>query len=129
MGEPDEPLPEPALPAPEAWPESLALADLELLPRIPWDSGLAEEWTPGEAGGRERLDDVLRRAGRYEGDRDRPALPSSQLSPHLHFGELSPRQVWTAVRDAAGRAAEPYLHQLGWRDFAHHLLYHFPHTA
>jgi deoxyribodipyrimidine photo-lyase len=129
MGEPEEPLPEPALPVPEAWPESLALADLELLPRIPWDSGLAEEWTPGEAGGRERLDDFLRRAARYEGDRDRPALPTSQLSPHLHFGELSPRQVWTAVRDAAGHAAEPYLRQLGWRDFAHHLLYHFPHTA
>jgi deoxyribodipyrimidine photo-lyase len=129
MGEPGEPLPEPALHVPDVWPESLAPADLDLLPEVPWDAGLAEEWTPGEAGGRERLDDFLPRAGRYEGDRERPALPTSQLSPHLHFGELSPRQVWTAVRDAAGHAAEPYLRQLGWRDFAHHLLYHFPHTA
>jgi deoxyribodipyrimidine photo-lyase len=82
----------------------------------------------GRGGARERLDDFLRRAARYEGDRDRPALPTSQLSPHLHFGELSPRQVWTAVRAAAGHAAEPYLRQLGWRDFAHHLLYHHPYT-
>lgn len=129
LGEPDQPLPEPTLHVPEAWPESLALDDLDLLPRIPWDAGLAGEWTPGEAGAHERLDDFLGRAARYEGDRDRPALPTSQLSRHLHFGELSPRQVWWAVRDAAGRAAEPYLRQLGWRDFAHHLLYHYPFTV
>jgi deoxyribodipyrimidine photo-lyase len=129
MGEPGEPLPAPTLHPPAAWPESLALGELGLTPHIPWDAGLAEEWTPGEAGARERLDDFLPRAARYEGDRDRPALPTSGLSPHLHFGELSPRQVWTAVRDAAGPAAGPYLRQLGWRDFAHHLLYHFPHTA
>jgi deoxyribodipyrimidine photo-lyase len=129
MGEPGEPLPEPSLHEPETWPESLALDELGLLPRIAWDAGLADEWTPGEAGAHERLDDFRGRAARYEDDRARPALPTSQLSPHLHFGELSPGQVWTAVRDAAGAAAEPYLRQLGWRDFAHHLLYHYPHTA
>jgi deoxyribodipyrimidine photo-lyase len=129
LGDPDEPVPEPTLHLPEAWPQSLALDDLGLLPRIPWDAGLAEEWTPGEAGAHERLDNFLGRAARYEGDRDRPALPTSQLSPHLHFGELSPRQVWTAVRAAAGHAADPYLRQLGWRDFAHHLLYHYPFTV
>ena len=128
MGQPDEPLPAPALHLPGAWPESLALSELDLLPRVPWDAGLAEEWTPGEAGAHERLDDFLERAARYDGDRDRPTRATSQLSPHLHFGEVSPRQVWTAVRAAAGRAADPYLRQLGWRDFAHHLLYHFPHT-
>ena len=55
------------------------------------------------------------------------------LSPHLHFGELSPRQVWHALVDSSkeqGREAdaEPYLRQLGWRDFAYSLLHHFPHT-
>ncbi|MFM9009614.1 MAG: cryptochrome/photolyase family protein, partial [Planctomycetota bacterium] len=61
----------------------------------------------------------------------------SCLSPHLHFGELSPRRVWHAVRSAVGGkpaaritsgGAEAYLRELGWREFANHLLYHFPHT-
>jgi deoxyribodipyrimidine photo-lyase len=114
---------------PASWPVTLAVDDLELLPHVPWDAGLAAAWTPGERGAAERLEGFLDRAARYERDRDTPALPTSRLSPHLHHGELSPRQVWHAVSDAAGHAAEPYLRQLAWREFAHHLLYHFPETT
>jgi deoxyribodipyrimidine photo-lyase len=129
LGEPDRPLPAPRLDPPGRWPEPVAVDVLDLLPRAAWAGGLAETWSPGEAGAAARLDEFADRAAGYADTRDRPALPTSQLSPHLHFGEVSPRRVWHAVRDAAGTAGEPYLRQLGWREFAHHLLFHFPHTA
>jgi len=129
MGEPDMPMPEPGLPPPPAWPGSTPIAELGLLPRVRWDSGLAETWVPGEDGAQERLGSFLARAVGYGDDRDRLSAPTSELSPHLHFGEISARRVWQAGRAAAGHAAEPYLRQLAWRDFAAHLLYHFPHSA
>ena len=132
----------PQRPLPEATPRQwakltggLALEDLELRPRIPWDGGLAETWCPGEAGARERLRRFCARAlADYAAGRERPADPgTSRLSPHLHFGEITPRQIHEALRRRAGRAAragqrslEAYLRELGWREFAHHLLYHFP---
>jgi deoxyribodipyrimidine photo-lyase len=129
MGEPGSPHPEPSLHSPERWPQSLQIDDLGLKPRIPWDAGLARTWRPGELGAMERLEAFAERAGRYGSERDLPARDAtSRLSPHLHHGELSVRQVWHAVCDAAGRSAEPFLRQLAWRDFAHHLLFHFPQT-
>jgi deoxyribodipyrimidine photo-lyase len=74
----------------------------------------------------------------YHEDRNRPDLDAtSRLSPHLHFGEISPRQALTATRAAVlrgGRAglsggAEHFLREIGWREFNHHLLYHYPHTT
>lgn len=118
--------------------DSLPLESLALCPRIPWDSGLAESWRPGEAGARQQLrqfvDDAL---GHYAGSRDLPARQSnSRLSAHLHFGEITPRQVLHVVRQNCSMQAsahhadsEPYLRELGWREFAHHLLYHFPETT
>jgi deoxyribodipyrimidine photo-lyase len=130
MGDPGTPLPEPSLVPSERWPASLSVEELGLLPEIPWDEGLAATWTPGERGALERLGTFSERARRYGDERDIPAAEAtSRLSPHLHHGEVSARQVWHTVRDAAGRAAEPFLRQLAWRDFAHHLLYHFPHTT
>ncbi|HEY9199123.1 MAG TPA: deoxyribodipyrimidine photo-lyase [Gammaproteobacteria bacterium] len=119
--------------------DSLKLDDLELLPDIPWDAGLQKNWHPGETGAHARLHAVLDGTLLdYARTRDLPAVHgTSRLSPHLHFGELSPRQVWFAVRAwAAGNsgpghveAADSFLRQLAWREFAHHLLYHYPHTA
>jgi deoxyribodipyrimidine photo-lyase len=128
-GEPPHPDPEPSLQAPERWPDSLPVDELGLLPSIPWDAGIAAAWTPGEHAAAERLEQFAEEAWRYDDDRDRPGVDgTSRLSPHLHHGELSVRQVWHTVRRAAGASAEPYLRQLAWRDFAHHLLFHFPHT-
>jgi len=94
--------------------------------------------SPGEKGAVAMLTRFLDEALlEYPEKRDRPDLPgTSRLSPHLHFGEISPRQVWHAVgaRTVSGpsrgvaRGAEAFLRQLGWREFAHHLLHHFPET-
>src|SRR5262249_46335643 len=61
---------------------------------------------------------------------------TSRLSPHLHFGEISPRQIWHALdRQAKAKKlteskwqSSQFITELGWREFSHHLLYHFPHT-
>ena len=119
--------------------KSVAIAELGLLPAIDWAVGMRERWTPGEAAAADRLDRFLEHVDRYDTERDRPDHDgTSALSPHLHFGEISPRRVWHAVRKAVGGrpaaqiergGAETYLRELGWREFATHLLYHFPHTA
>lgn len=132
--QPRKPSPAPgALPAPEAWPASLALEALELLPTLDWADGFPTHWTPGEAGAHAALERFLGGPLEdYAEAREQPAAAgSSRLSPHLHFGELSPDQVWTAVASRlpiAGEDAEHYLRELGWREFAHHVLHHFPHT-
>jgi len=113
------------------------LQDLGLLPRIRWDAGLHEHWQPGEKGAVIRLEQFLDDSlCDYSDARDRPAASgTSMLSPHLHFGEIGPRQVFQAVqqreRDVKGTGAvslEAFLRQIGWREFAHHLLFYFPHT-
>ena len=119
--------------------QGVAVSALGLLPTIPWDKDFYAHWQPGEAGAHEALDTLCEDALlNYPEDRDRPALPgTSRLSPHLHFGEISPIQVWqrvqawAATRAQSGviEAAESYLRQLAWREFGHHLLCHFPHTA
>ena len=118
-------------------PDSVALSALNLLPGVRWDGGLTEAWRPGESGAWEMLevfcDDAL---GDYALARDLPAHHgTSRLSPHLHFGEISPRQIHLALLNHSQRLdakrrpdIEPYLRELGWREFAHHLLYHFPQT-
>ena len=121
------------LPAPGEWPHTLRLTDLALEPAKDWAGGLREAWEPGEAGALRQLRRFLHDAlTDYPTNRDRPALAgTSRLSPHLHFGEISPRLVWDEVHgamDAHRTAAEAFLRQLGWREFAYHLLYHFPET-
>ena len=130
------------LPSPdaEAWirlPASTPLAALDFLPRVRWDQGLAETWQPGERGAWQALDLFIDAAlADYAGQRDLPGRHgTSRLSPHLHFGEISPRQIHHALHERAQQVdsrrrpdLEPYLRQLGWREFAQHLLYHFPQT-
>jgi deoxyribodipyrimidine photo-lyase len=137
--DPEPPLAAPArLPAPGRWPKSLPLAELELQPRLPWADGFRTEWQPGEAGAQAKLELFLAQAfDAYSGQRNRPdVVGTSRLSPHLHFGEISPRQIWFALKRMAERRQLPaavwrssqFLAEVGWREFAHHLLYHFPHT-
>jgi deoxyribodipyrimidine photo-lyase len=105
-----------------------ALADWRLLPTSPdWAGGFAE-WVPGEAGAAARLQAFLGHAAGYDAGRNLPSIDgSSRLSPHLALGEISVRQVWHAVADAVPPgAAEPYLRELGWRDFAANILDQFP---
>jgi len=133
-----------AIPAPTAllppaqWPSSLPLDALALLPRIDWYREMAATWTPGEAGALEQLERFVDTAlDRYRDARDRPAIPgTSRLSPHLHFGEVSPWTIWRRIEaahaergiDRAESRASKYFAELIWREFSHHLLHHFPHT-
>ncbi len=141
--EPASPLPAPKhIPggSPTTAPHSEPLDALQLEPTIDWAAGMREHWHPGEVGAIERLQQfVAQSVAQYADHRDLAAVDGvSQLSPHLHFGELGPRQVWHAVQervryaklDSDGRrGAEAFLTEIGWREFAHHLLFHFPHTT
>ena len=109
---------------------------LELAPKVPWDCGLGATWSPGEIAAHDLLGDFLDEVSNYAIARDRPDLPgTSMLSPHLHFGEISPRQILATLRRAARdqrgfeERVEPFLRELGWREFAHHLLFHYPTSA
>jgi deoxyribodipyrimidine photo-lyase len=138
--QPALPLPAPtSIAAPARWPRSDALADLGLLPRTDWYRGIEAAWQPGEAGAAARLAEFCGQGLEgYRDRRERPALAAtSRLSPHLHHGELSPRQLWHAIGAAEARRGLPaaewrhgkYLAELIWREFAHHLLFHFPQTV
>ncbi len=138
----EPPVPQPArrrIEPPGTWPESLPLASLGLFPHKPWHHGLACGWRPGEAAAHARLDlftgDLL---AAYARDRNRPDHDgTSRLSPHLHFGEISPRQVLAAVLSAGAAAGlapgealkSPFLTELGWREFGYHLLHHYPSSS
>lgn len=139
LPEPDAPLPAPkTIAALGQWPTSSELSELGLLPPIPWDASIRSTWSFGEAASNTRLADFLSQSlTGYLDARDRPDVDgTSRLSAYLHFGELSPRRVWHTVREvlqnrkqkASSQCAEGFLRQLVWREFAHHLLFHFPHT-
>lgn len=115
-------------------PAGLELDALELLPKLNWADEWGDIWQPGEAGAAARLESFLSSPiDAYEENRNRPDLPgTSRLSPHLHFGEINPAQVWRkvcyemdagTVSDAQGWA---FLREIGWREFSNHLLFHFP---
>jgi deoxyribodipyrimidine photo-lyase len=116
-------LPRAALPASEA------LADWRLLPTIGWDSGIAAHWRPGEAGAAQVLDRFVTEAAEaYDIGRNAVAEEgSSSLSPHLHWGEISPWQVWAAVEAAKrGAGVTAFRRELVWREFTSHVLWHHP---
>jgi deoxyribodipyrimidine photo-lyase len=123
------------IPTPAKVPKSDRLDEWELLPKEPdWSAGMRDAWTPGERGAEERLSAFLSDAlASYTEQRNRPdRLGTSRLSPHLAFGEISPRQCWTAAGHFASRhphadgGHETFLKELVWREFSAHLLHHWP---
>jgi deoxyribodipyrimidine photo-lyase len=133
LPEPDPPIAAPkTLRSPQSWPRSRDLAELPLLPRIPWDAGIRDAWSPGEPSALAKLDQF--RHGSLTGYmeiRNRPDQPgTSRLSPHLRFGEISPRRIWHELRDVPpAQDASGFLREVVWREFAYHLLFHFPRTV
>ncbi|NNF40167.1 MAG: deoxyribodipyrimidine photo-lyase, partial [Woeseiaceae bacterium] len=126
------------LPAPQALPlfrsaAGVALDALELMPRINWYEDIAAEWSPGEDGAADRLHDFLSVGlSHYDEGRNRPDQRYvSRLSPHLHFGEISPNQAWFAIHEKFGKKelttdADRFLSELGWREFSYNLLFNEP---
>ena len=107
---------------------SLTLSELGLLSDVDWATGRHAVWQPGQKGAHDALHRFLSDGvDNYAGGRDQPAERwTSSLSPHLHFGEISPRQIASRLRTVRGEGASSFLRELGWREFSHHLLYHFP---
>ena len=113
--------------------DGLAVDELGLLPDIGWYEEMADIWIPGEQGAQDRLDTFLDSGiGHYRKGRDRPDKSFvSRLSPHLHFGEISPHAVWHAASKLAGDETlddnvDHFQSELGWREFSHYLLYYWP---
>lgn len=132
-GEPDAPLPVPKMTFARHDLDTGSLADLTLLPTTPrWDRAMIAGWVPGEAGALAQLEDFTDRIADYAEGRnfaDRPSI--SRLSPHLHWGEISPRQIWQALRqhtlaNAREEQADRFFGELGWREFNINLLLHTP---
>ena len=112
---------------------STPLESLSLMPDIHWYEQMQAQWQPGEQGAAERLSNFLSdNVSQYKSARDIPSQKgTSYLSPHLHFGEISVNQVWYAALEAYGGSMDDpqldcFLSELGWREFSHYLLYHFP---
>lgn len=134
------PVPRQPLPAParlrlyqDALTDAISLAQMALLPDdSQWHQSLCAHWQIGETAAASRLQQFIEESlADYRHGRDFPAREAtSRLSPHLHFGEISPRQMWHPVEHATGQGgAENALHflrEIAWREFSHHLLYHFP---
>jgi len=109
-----------------------SIEELRLLSDINWYSDFENHWVPGEEGAADKLQAFIEHAARqYKEARDIPSLQgTSRLSPHLHFGEVSPNQIWYAIKNkfetTEDRNIDTYLSELGWREFSYYLLYHFP---
>ena len=113
--------------------KSLSLNDLELMPTINWHQQINEHWLPGEEGAAQRLQEFLNNGlANYDTDRNIPSKSgTSKLSPHMHYGEISPNQIWYAALHKGDNNWEDkdldcFLSELGWREFSYYLLFHFP---
>ena len=135
LGDPPRPLPAPKQLVRGPAVVSDRLEDWKLEPTaLDWAVGFRQTWKPGEAGAFARLKDFLdEKALGYSTARDRPdRAGTSHLSPHLRFGEISPRQALYAARFAAAKTpkiagdVEKFLSELGWREFCRHLLFDHP---
>ncbi len=110
------------------------LDEWRLLPTLNWASQFPHFWTPGEKGAEHKLSEFIsNNLHGYKQNRDFPAKKgTSYLSPHLHFGEISPWAILRAIEYAKMdpfcdlASAEHFLSELGWREFSYYLLYHFP---
>jgi deoxyribodipyrimidine photo-lyase len=110
--------------------DSLSLDDLDLLPQNPrWDKRMMADWHPGETGAEARLSEFLENGLKgYKNGRNVPSKANvSRLSPYLQSGEISPNMVWYRAKAVGeGSDLKHFCSELGWREFAYYLLYHFP---
>ncbi|RYE05815.1 MAG: deoxyribodipyrimidine photo-lyase [Rickettsiaceae bacterium] len=114
--------------------QSNSIDSWHLLPKKPnWAKGFRDTWTPGELGAQKLLKEFLNeKLSKYKAERDQPAaLAISDLSPHIRWGEISPKQMWHKVKIKSAifnceNSGECFLRQLGWREFNYYTLHHNP---
>ena len=113
--------------APTHWPASESIDDWSLLPTRPdWAVHFSDDWIPGEAGGLANVATFRDEAVAYDEGRNLPSIEgTSRLSPHLHFGEVSPAYVWHQIADVQGDVTT-FLKELVWRDYAHNIICQMP---
>lgn len=126
------------LTVPAKWPVSEKITGFGLVPRIKWYTTISDTWEINSTVALKRVRTFIRDTMQdYPTYRDCPAIDGiSRMSPYLHFGQISARQIWYMVHEyeqkqgrmTLAKAAQSYLRQLIWREFAYHLLFHFPHT-
>lgn len=111
---------------------SVTVDDLDLLPAVGWNGKLENHWSFSRKdilnGFRQFVaNDIFR----YHERRDLPAIEgTSRLSPYLHLGRIGPREVWQLAAEAEpSRGRDIFMSEVLWREFAYHVLYHFPDTA
>jgi len=119
--------------------KSDSIASLKLLPKIKWYTSFEKYWLPGESGGLQNLKRFCKSGlSNYKVARDVPSMDgTTELSPHLHFGELSSRQIISQLNRtvensserSSGNARDSVVRELVWREFANHILVHFPFTT
>ncbi len=108
---------------------SYKLEELGLLPHIPWDKTVIQHWDSSEKGAEDAMVTFLEQGIRnYKEGRNLPAKANtSRLSPYLHFGQISPNQVWhQSLNREQNHHLETFQSELAWREFSYSLLYHFP---
>lgn len=117
---------------PSSWPTTQSVDQLRLLPGISWDSGFYPSWEPTRSGAQRALANFVdERIAVYAHDRDVPGIVgTSRLSPYLHWGQIGPREVIAAIQEVGvdGPGRETFEKEIYWREFAHHVLFHFPKT-
>lgn len=126
---PRDALPEPeTITLPDSWPDSDDLSDWNLLPTKPdWSGDIDEFWEVGEAAARTRLSEWEDDVSEYDHARNMPSIDgSSRMSPHLHWGEISPVQIWHDLKGRRGKGWETYSKELIWRDYAQNVVRQFP---
>lgn len=125
-------VPEPErLSSPDKWPQGDALDDWHLLPTKPdWAGGMRDFWQVGESAAHERLAWWADHVAEYRDKRNLPSVDkTSQLSPHLHFGEISPVQIWHTLKDKRSDGWWTYEKELIWRDYSQNAICQFPQYA
>lgn len=114
-------------------PDSVKISALNLRPSKKWVKKIEDQWSIGEVEAVKKMKNFVNNSvSNYKKERDYPgASGASRLSPHLHFGELSPNQIWHSVysrkkSSSLNKSEDCFLSEIGWREFSYYLLYHFP---
>lgn len=117
-----------AIRAPDHWPEGDDLADWDLLPTKPdWAGGMRDFWAVGEQAAHDRLDWWAGEVASYDEGRNFPSQDiTSQLSPYMHFGEISPAQIWHRLDGTRSKGWHTFAREVIWRDYAQNVIDRYP---